>query len=254
MQRFVIRVALVLLAAGTARAAETFNILASTPVGSWQVRETTMVDEKGKESVTTMRTSRLEGEKRNGADYTWIEVEMQAYKVKGTERKPEGKVNVMKLLVKESAFALDPGNAMSNLAQFGEEIIIQNGDSDPMRISGVGGMMQGMVDAFGSKVKYDYKPAGNESVTTPAGTFDCQTMTGKGSADVKVIIKTIHVESENQTWLSKEVPFAVVKMADTSVVNGKTTKSTTILLEHGSSGAKSKITKEPTTMPALFGK
>ena len=52
---------------GVVQAAQVgFDILNSTPVGSWQLREDTNIDHKGRKSVIRIRSSMLSSEMREG--------------------------------------------------------------------------------------------------------------------------------------------------------------------------------------------
>ena len=235
-----------------AGAGEWFDVLAVTPVGSWQLRETITTDHKGKKRVSVLRTSLIDAEKRGGEPYVWIETEVTNYKLKKKgERKKDGDTAVVKVLVKESALRGDPANIVNNLSGLGEEIIFQSGKNKPMKLSGGGAMAQGMMKALGTKVTFDFQEVGEEKVEIPAGNFVCTRVTGTGSAETKVLIKKIKVESESEMWLSAKVPFGLVKSLEQSKVNGKPQSGETVLLEYGDSGAVSKITEEPTSMPGF---
>lgn len=229
-----------------------FDLLDSTPVGSWQEREETTVNHKGRTTVSVMRTSLLGKETRNGEDYVWMEVAMEGYKVKKNgKRKKDGERTVLKALIPESVFKNDPSNVLTNVRGFGEEIIVQSGKEKPMRLSGAGGLFDGMMKAMGTEVNYAYEAVGSESVTVPAGEFSAQKMQGSGSTESKVVFKTIKVESETTAWLSQKVPFGIVKAQGSSTINGKRSTHTTQLLSFGASGAKSEIVGEPQDMPNL---
>jgi hypothetical protein len=179
-------------------------------------------------------------------------MEMDTYKVsKKGKRKRSGDAVVMKVLIPADAFSLDPGNIILNLQGFGEEIIIQNGKEDPMRMSGAGGFMGGLMKAMGTKVNHDFSDLGNETVSVPAGEFDTQKIQGTGTTEMKIVFKTMRVESDSTAWMSSKVPFGMVKTEGTSTTNGKTSTHSSVLLEFGTSGATSAITKEPKDMPEM---
>jgi len=235
----------------TAKAVD-FKILSATPEGSWQVREHIETSAKGKKTGTTLRTSMLGSEMRNGAKHYWIEVAIDSFKIsKKGKRKARGKRSVMKSLISESVLKGDPENILSNLGGFAVETIIQNGKDQPMRISDSGGMMSGLMKAFGTQMEYQYTDQGSESVTVSAGEFETSKISGKGSVEMKIIFKKMRVESESIAWMSANVPFGVVRMEVTSTTNGKPSSSVTELLEFGKSGAVSEITEEPQDMPAM---
>lgn len=229
-----------------------FNILSSTPMGSWQLREDTTTDHKGRSQVGVMRTSMLAKEQRNGENHYWVEMEMNSFKVsKKGKRKKDGDSVVFKVLIAESAFSADPGNIMMNLQGFGAEMIMQSGNSDPMRMTGAGGFMGGLMKSMGVKVNHDFQNLGQESVSVAAGQFDANKIQGSGTTSVKVIFKKINVASDSTAWMSSKVPFGIVKSEGTSTTNGKASTHSSELLEFGLSGAVTKITKTPQDMPEM---
>lgn len=230
-----------------------FDLLAGTPVGSWQEREDITTDHKGRQTVVVSKTSLVGKETRNGKNYYWVEVVMDNYKVKkkSGKRKKQGDTAIMKSLIAEDALKVDPENIMTNLRGFGEEVIVQNGNQKPMRMSGAGGFLGGMMKAFGAEIKIDYTQQGSESVTVPAGTFSTKKINGAGTTEFKVVFKKTKIETDSTLWVSSKVPFGMVKGESTSFINGKESASTSTLLSYGKSGAESLITEEPTEMPNL---
>jgi hypothetical protein len=231
-----------------------FDFLASTPVGSWQEREQ-VVQDGGKETVTVVRVKYLGDEERGGETFAWIETEMSNFKVKKGQRKPQGEPMAVKFLMKKSLLEGDVVNAVGAFSDLAAEIVMQTGDSQPMRIKGAGSMMDAMTQAMGFQMEYDFSRDGSETVTVPAGTFDCDRYLGQGTSTVKVMIKTITVDSRSTQWLSDEVPFGIVKVVSDDTVNGKPQHSESQLLAFGTSGATSVITGEPQDleMPSLGG-
>ncbi|NND80965.1 MAG: hypothetical protein HKN50_00920 [Gammaproteobacteria bacterium] len=229
-----------------------FDLLAATPVGSWQEREETTVNQKGKKTVTIMRSSLLGKEQRNDKPYYWIEMAMESFKVsKKGKRKKTGDRVVIKTLVSEASLTGDPGNVLTNLRGFGEEIIMQSGKEQPMRMSGNGGLFAGVMQATGTEVNYDFSTLGTETVSTSAGEFEALRINGTGSAETKVVFRKIKVESESTAWMSDQVPFGIVKAEGTSTLNGKPSKHSSELLDFGLSGASSEISGEPRDMPNM---
>ena len=229
-----------------------FDIMKSTPIGSWQLREDINIDHKGRQSVIQIRSSLLSSEVREGQKYFWIEMVMDSFKVKKNgDRKKDGDQMVMKTLVAESAMSGDPANVMTNLRGFGTEIIMQSGESDPMRLTGDGGMFDSMMQAMGTEVNYNFSELGDESVTVAAGDFDARKVQGSGVTETKVLFKKLRIESESTVWMSTKVPFGIVKSVGTSITNKKKSTHSSELLEFGVSGATSLITKEPQDMPNL---
>jgi hypothetical protein len=242
-----------LVGAGVAAAADgfSFDFVGSTPVGSWQERQLTTTDDKGKETLTVTRVKYLGDETRGGEALAWIETELTNYTIKKDERKQQGEPISMKILMRKSLLEGDIANALGNLNDLATEVIMQVGDSRPMRIKGAGSMMAGVGQAIGLSVDYHLTPDGSESVTVPAGTFSCTRYRGQGSASAKVVVKTVHVESTATQWVSEEVPFGLVKLVSDDVVDGKKQHTEATLTAFGRSGATSKITGEPQDMPNL---
>ncbi len=237
-----------LLAAASPAAAADFDLLAHTPVGSWQVREEVRTDHKGKQSVTVVKTKMLE---QTGSDY-WMEVETQAYKVKGNgDRKANGPPAVLKVLVEQDALKADANNVLRNLTGIGKEIIMQTGDAQPMRVREGGMLASAMMESFGAQLSFSFAQTGEESVQVPAGTFSAKTFEGEASADFKIMLSRVQVQSETQTWYSTEVPFGTVKSVTDATVNGKPEHTESTLVEYGATGAASVITQEPMEMPSL---
>lgn len=228
-----------------------YNFMQATPVGSWQLREDTTTDHKGRQTVTQMRSSLIGEEMRDGEKHYWIEMDMNTFKVKRGKRKPSGDRVIMKSLVAESALQGDPANAVNNLRAFGKEMIMQTGDQDPMIMRGAGGMAESMMQAMGTKVTYAYKFVGDEDVTVKAGSFPTRKIQGSGATEMKVIFKKISVTSNNSAWISDSVPFGMVKAEGETITNGKTSTHFSELLEYGDTGAVTQITKTPKELPAL---
>lgn len=229
-----------------------FNLLSATPVGSWQERQETTINHKGKKTATIMRSALLGKEERDGKAFYWIEMVVESYKIsKKGKRKKSGDRVIIKTLVPASMLQGDPANVLTNLRGFGEEIIMQTGNETPMRISGGGGLFSGMMQAMGTEVNYDFQALGKESVTVTAGDFPATKIQGSGSSETKVVFKKIKVTSESIVWMSEQVPFGLVKSKGTSTLNGKKSTHTTDLLAFGLSGAESQITGEPQDMPTM---
>ena len=228
-----------------------YNFLQATPIGSWQLREDTNTDHKGRQTVTETRSSLVGEEMRDGEKHYWIEMTMNSFKVKKGKRKSSGDTIIFKSLVPESVFKDDPANAVNNLRAFGKEMIMQTGDQDPIRMTGAGGMAESMMQAMGTKISYTYDFVGDEDVTVKAGSFTAGKIQGTGSTEMKVIFKKISVTSSNTAWISDRVPFGMVKAEGESTTNGKKSTHSSELLEYGDSGAVSQITKTPEELPAM---
>jgi hypothetical protein len=255
-----IAIAAVMLLTGAGAQADDsleFDFLGSTPVGAWQEREQTTT-RGGKEVVTVMRIKYLGDEERDGETYAWIENEMASFKVKKDRRKPQGDPVYVKFLVSKSVLEGDVVNAIGAFNDLAVEVIMQTGDQQPMRIKGAGSAMSGLAQSIGFQVDYELTRDGSETVTVPAGTFECERYRGQGSATAKVLVKTINVESRSNQWVSEEVPFGVVRVVSDDTINGKPQQSEARLTAYGRSGASSRITGEPqdldmSPLEGLFG-
>lgn len=230
-----------------------FSILDATQLGSWQIREELVTDHKGRQSINVIKSSLVGEEVRDGEQHLWLEMATQGYKLKKGKRKANGDRVIVKSLVAASALKSDAANIVNNLHGFGKDIIIQNGDAAPMRLTGAGMMAQGMLKAMGTKVNYSYEKLGSESLSVKAGTFDTAKIQGSGSTSMKVLFKTVTVESNSTAWMSDKVPFAMIKGEGTTITNGKKSTHQIELIEFGTSGAKSEITGTPQEMPNLKG-
>lgn len=234
-----------------------YNLLDSTPIGSWQLRENIETNHKGKVIGSTIRTSLLGSESRGDTNYFWIEIVMNSFKVnKKGKHKKQGDQMVMKALIPSSLLAGDPANVIGNLRGFGVETIIQSGDEEPMRITNSGDMMSSIMKSMNIEINYDFEDMGSDNVSVKAGNFKVTKIQGSGSTDSKVLFKKIHVESNSTAWISTKVPFGTVKTVGTTVMNGKKSNSKSELIEYGNSGATSLITgtpKDMPKMPKLFG-
>lgn len=229
-----------------------FDLLKSAPVGSWQVREQIDTNHKGKKTGSTIKTSMVGKEQRNGKPHYWIEMHIDSFEIKKSgKRKSTGKPAIVKSLVPADVLNDDPENAINNLRAFGVETIVQNGDQQPMRISDSGGFVAGAMKMANVEIQHDYTKLGKETVNVSAGEFSTDKISGSGNVSMKIVFKKINVDSDSVVWLSNKVPFGVVKMQGTTVTNGKTSTQQGELLEFSKSGAQSAITGEPQDMPSL---
>lgn len=228
-----------------------FNFLEATPIGSWQLREDTTTDQKGRQTIALTRSSLVGEETRDGEKHYWIEMEINSFEVKKDKRKPSGDKIIFKTLVAESTFDDDPANAVNNVRAFGKEMIMQVGDQNPILMKGAGGMAESMMQAMGTEISYSYNYVGDEEVTVKAGSFPTRKIEGTGATEMKVLFKKISVSSSNTAWLSDRVPFGMVKTEGESITNGKKSTHSSELLEYGDSGAVSQITKTPDELPAM---
>ena len=225
------------------------DLLKGTPVGSWQTRLQTSTNDKGETVAMTITNSLIGEEQRGGEAYVWIESEIQTTK---TDKKGKSKASppvVAKALVKRSAMEGNSPNVMRNPMGSASEIIMQVGDKDPMRYAGSSLNKAGGI--VGLQVDYTWQELGSETVTVPGGTFDSKRLHGKGTAEMKVLIKKLTVESDADWWFSPAVPFGMVKAEGKNIVNGKPEAFVMQLQKFGTSGATSKITKPATDLPDL---
>ena len=229
--------------------AASYDLTKSTPVGSWQLRQEISRDAKGKEQLMEVRTSMVGEEKREGVDHVWVEMEMNTFRYnKGKKGKASGDPILLKILMEKSTLKGNPEDIINNLRAMGKEIIMQQGDADPIKIEEGGMIGNAMMKSLGMEIDYNFDETGSERVETPAGKFKSRVVEGSGSVEMSVIFKTIRVDSTAKQWLSDDVPFAIVKAESTSTMDGKTTTTSSLLLDHGKKGAVSKIKGEAQSM------
>ena len=243
--RLYITLALLLITAiPMANAESMFNFDQSTPVGSWQEREETTTNHKGKQTLTVVKTSLLGEESYQGAKHFWLEIETKNYKLKNGKRKPVGKPLTIKSLVDASVTTANATNVISNVNKYGRILIMQNGDEDPMLIDTNSLVGKAMLQQLGTKTEYHFAKAGKAAADTPSGKVQCTQYNGSGSAEMNLVIKKIRVVSEMQTCVSDKIPFGVVSYTTNATINGKKTVSEAVVVDYGSTGAVSRITKE----------
>jgi len=233
----------------TAAFSANYDLAKSTPIGSWQLRQELTTDASGKQQLSEIRTSMVGAEKREGVDYVWVEMAIQQFKVKkGVKGNPNGNATIVKVLLEKSLMSGKPEEVFNNMRGMGKEIIMQTGDSEPMKIE-EGGMMGGaLMQALGMEIDYQFKDAGSEKLDTPSGKVACKIMEGQGSVTAKIVFKTIRVDSKIKQWLSDDVPFGIVKSEAANTTDGKTSTVEGKLLEFGKSGAVSQIKGEPKSL------
>lgn len=232
-------------------AANSLDFSGATPVGSWQVREETTTDARGRQTLTVVKTSMLEKVAYQGAPHYWIETAIETYKLRKNKRKAQGDPVTMKVLVEASVMGAEPENVAANLQKYGKEIIFQSGNSDPMRIVEGGALAQMMMKSLGVSVEYQYTKEGSKTVEVPAGKYKCTIMRGNGTTEMRVLMRKVSISSEIETCMSAQVPFGIVAYTSISTENGKETRSEARLIEFGKSGAVSQITKAPVDMPEM---
>ena len=98
IQRLITLVVFFSIATSAAYAEQpSFDLLASSPTGSWQLREDIDTNHKGKQTISLVKTSILGSEVRGGKTYYWVEMGMDNFKVnKKGKRKAKGKRAIVK--------------------------------------------------------------------------------------------------------------------------------------------------------------
>jgi len=263
MNKTILRLAtlLTMLAVSTTAAfSASYDFAKSTPVGSWQLRQEITLDEKGKGQLMEIKTSMVGEEKRADVDYVWIELAMNSFKYKnGKKGAAAGETTLVKILIEKAMLKGNPEDIVNNLRGMGKEIIMQQGDADPMKIE-EGGMLGGaLMQALGMEVDYQFNESGSEKVETAAGSYKCKVVEGTGSVTAKILFKTIKVDSTVKQWLCNDVPFGIVKSETSSTTDGKTSTTSAILLDSGMKGAVSQIKGEAQSLSVpglsdLFGR
>lgn len=228
-----------------------FDFVKASPVGSWQLREDTVTNHKGKQTLTKTRSSVVGEEQRDGERHLWLEMKIESFKLKKGKRKPSGDTVIVKTLIPVSILNGDPANAVNNMRALGKEMVMQSGDSDPMVIRGAGGLAGSMMKAMGVEIKHSYEDMGTEKVQVGGKNFSARKIQGEGSTKSKIMFTTLNVSSKNTAWLSQDVPFGFIKSESETTTNGKVSHSTSELVDYGRSGAQSEITKTPQEMPEI---
>jgi hypothetical protein len=163
---------------------------------------------------TTMEIDVVGKDTVDGKDGYWFETAMS-----GATAGPPGGMVVKMLMV------LDGANS------YASKMVMQMGDRPPMEMAIPPN--QGAAQKQPADIKSLAEDVGNESITTPAGTFSCEHYRMKdGSGD---------------TWVSLKVsPYGVIKHQG---------KDTTMILTKVVTDAKDKITGTPQPFnPAAFGR
>lgn len=237
--------------ATSTHAAVEFDFNQSTPVGSWAVHEDLTTDEKGRQTVNVIKMSVVGKESIENSPYIWIELDSQSYKIKKEQRKKQGDRVILKALVDISTFEDSPANVLGNLSKYAKTVIIQNGNNDPMMIENGGMLAQSMMQAAGVSVEFNYKEQGTKTMDVPAGKFSCKLVSGSGTTEVKVLIKTMKISSEIESCYSNDIPFGLIQSSSTTVTNGSESTTVGYLVEFGKTGAATAITKKAQKMPEI---
>lgn len=259
LSKRLITVAVTLCITASSLFSASYNLQKSTPVGSWQLRQELTIDSRGHTQMNEIKTSVVGKESREDVDYLWVEMAMDAFRVKdGAKGRSTGEHVVIKVLVEKSLFKGSAEDVFSNLRGLGSEIIMQTGDSEPILIEN-GGMIGGaMLQALGTEINYQFDETGSEKITVPAGKFKCKIVEGSGTVETKILFKTLRIKSDSKQWTSDKVPFGIVKIESTSTMNGEMTTVKAELLDFGKSGAESEIKATPQkleipSLKSLFG-
>ncbi len=179
-------------------------------VGQWAEYTGTM-----KKDPYTLRYAVVGAEERNGKAMRWLELKMA-----GTKKDQNVVYQV-----------LTPGNpAEMDLV---EEIVFKPGDKPAMKMNGMMmKMLRGQLEKSSvlANLCEGVAPAGEESVTVPAGTFQA--------------IRYHDSKHDADTWVVPDRPFIMVKSKG---------KDFELSLAAEGDGAESSITETPEEMPGMGG-
>ena len=202
----------VVLVVATATAAEAQNDclagLKMPEVGQWAEYTGTM-----RQDPYTMRYAVVGAEERGGKSMRWLELKMTG------KKKDQNMVYQI----------LTPGNP-AEIDQ-AEEVVFKTGDKPAMKMNGMMlGMIRGQLkkNSVLASLCEGVAPAGEESVTVPAGTFKA--------------IRYHDSEHEADTWIVPDRPFVMVKSKG---------KDFELSLASSGKGAKSSISETPEEMPGM---
>jgi hypothetical protein len=226
------------------------DIAAATPVGSWMTSEALVTDHRGRQTVMVMKPSMLGTEERNGQTHCWVETVMDMFEVKNGERQKKQDRLVLKALIAGSLlFSDNPENLSIDLKSNYVELIVQTGDTEPIRMREIGRTLDVVLDVFGGDFTQTWESGSFEAVTVSAGTFHTQKLLGSGTSNSRFGGNS---STAHTIWYTQSVPFGVVKsevrMTDKK---GKVTTQSIRLLDYGTSGAHSLITSTPVELPQL---
>lgn len=253
MSKTMSAVLLCLLAAPSARAQYLETYFNATSAGSWARYELTTTDPKGKSDVQIQTLSRLPDDAGNVVLEVHTEPAGQADGAKKKKSNKREAMTVQMHLKPGFLKELNPLNYMGHV----ERMILQKEGAKaqemPMDMlrSMAGGAVQ-MLD-YGSNV-------GSE------GSEELQGIATKkyrvsGTLEMKVVFKQLRYAYVSDLWLASSIPFGrVQERTEMKDEKGQLrSTSATRLLEHGESGAASRIQGpiekiEMPSMPALFGK
>lgn len=237
---------IVLLGAGPTRADVPFDLLAATPIGSWQRQESTNTDNDGNRLLSVIETGLLGEEIRDGVPLVWVQTEVQVYRLDAAgAREPSGERTVVQALVERSALAAGIVGGGDYLRRLGREVIYQVGSEVPTRVSGAGQIAAAMAALSGINTTPVLTLEGRETADVAAGRFDTHRLSSTFQSNAQVLGHGMSIDLQGTVWLSPAVPFGFVRSDTREVVNGVPSTSRAELVAFGTSGAVSKITGTP---------
>ena len=182
------------------------------PVGAWS--EFKWVG--GRQDGATVRLSIVGSERREGAEYLWMEMMMRGFPM-GPERQQGERPTRMISKVLIEGFGPGMGTPRATIIKFGDNPAMEMPAAQSRMSTQNAPTLNGCRNA---------KVIGWESVTVPAGTF-----------------RAIHVKNatgNSDSWVTAELPFALVKEQDSE--DGQSRQM--LLIGHGM-GARTAITEHP---------
>ncbi len=214
------------------------DLLASSPVGSWQLSRELGVGRDGKRAGRTLRTSMLGQEQRDGKPHYWVETASQPVAVDSEGQIVEdGQRMVVLSLIPEPVLRCAK-ESLLNLNQSAVDGVVQIGNEPPIRIkTGTNQQTQRRANRSAQQIT----DLANETIAhegRPLETLKLNVVTRIDNKSMKV-----QARSDMVLWYSDEVPFGVVKTDGTSVINGEPKKSVRELLEFSRTGATIQMTQ-----------
>jgi hypothetical protein len=230
------------------RAEVPFDLLAATPVGSWQRQESVNTDSDGNRLLSVIETGLLGEETRGGVPLVWVQTEVQVYRLGAAgAREPSGDRTVVQALVERSALAAGTLGG-DYLRRLGREVIYQVGSEPPTRVSGAGQIAAAMASMSGTNTTPVLTPQGRETVTVAGARFDAHRLGSTFQSNAQLLGHRVTVDMQGTLWLSPTVPFGFVRSDTREVVNGVPSTTRSELISFGTSGAVSKITGTPRSL------
>lgn len=217
-----------------------FDLLAASPVGSWQLSREISVGRDGQRAGRISRTSMLGEELRDGVKHYWVEIASQPIRVEANgDNVADGDKFIVLSLVPEPILRCAK-ESLLNLSQHAVDSVVQMGDQAPARIA---------VDDGSSKTSSVRSNRSSQRITDleaeplQLNTKVFETLKLNIFRRINNDKAKVNARSDLVLWYSNAVPFGIIKTEGTSVINGEPKKSTREILEFSLTGATVQMTQ-----------